>query len=607
MPGIVGIIRTGPCRNIQAALGEMIKCLMHHPSYKSGCYVDEKLGVAAGWVSQARTFADCMPVWNERRDVCLIFSGEDFTDRAEIEQLRRHGHSFNTEDASYLVHLYEELGPRFFEKLNGWFAGLLIDLREQKIILFNDRYGISRVHFHESENGFYFSSEAKSLLKVLPDLRRFDFKSLGEFYSCGCVLQNRTLFAGVSLLPPASAWTFSTNGGAAKESYFKVESWEKQPQLDGAAYYERLKETWRHILPRYFRGDNVAISLTGGVDSRMILAWAPYPAGKLPCYTFGGRYRDCADVKISREVARICHQQHEVIRVDGEFLSDFPKLAEKTVYLSDGTMDVTGSIDLYIQQAARNIAPIRVTGTNGGEILRSLTAFKPMPLNEDLFDAEFLRHFRAAAGTYAEELRGNRLSFTAFKQAPWYMCSKFVVERSEVILRMPYFDNDLISLVYQAPPEFKESNDVSLRLISDGNPALGKISTDRGVALSAIPGVTRARHLFQEFTFKAEYAYDYGMPQWLARIDHSVAWLHLENLFLGRHKFHHFRVFYRDELSDYLRGMLLSSRARGRSYLNGAAVEKMVNAHIKGNRNYTLELHKILSTELIHRYILEQD
>ena len=84
--------------------------------------------------------------------------------------------------------------------------------------------------------------------------------------------------------------------------------------------------------------------------------------------------------------------------------------------------------------------------------------------------------------------------------------------------------------------------------------ALGKIGTDRGIAFRSIPGVNRALHWYQEFTFKAEYAYDYGMPQWLARLDHIFAPLQLEKLFLGRHKVAHFRVWYRDELSRDLKG-----------------------------------------------------
>lgn len=605
MPGITGVIRASHRLENADELEAMLGCMRHKPSYRSGELNATKLAACVGWVCQKGTFSDCMPVWNESRDICLILTGEEFTNRDEINHLHEHGHLFNEGNASYLVHLYEELGPRFFQKLNGAFAGLLIDLRNKKVVLFNDRYGISRIYYHKNDTGFYFSSEAKSLLKLFPNLRTLDPKSLGEFYSCGCVLQDRSLFAGVSLLPPASAWSFSPDGAIARTKYFDFTSWEQQPQLDAASYYEKVMETWRRILPQYFRGDRVALSLTGGVDSRMILAWSPLQTGKLPCYTFGGRYRECADVRISREVARICGQQHVVIPIADEFLSSFPELAEKTVYLSDGTMDVSGSIDLYIQRAASDIAPIRVTGTNGGEILRSLVAFKPVPLLEDIFAPAFRQHIRAAAQTYSQELHCHQLSFTAFKQAPWFMGSKFVLERSEVTLRMPYFDNELVALVYQAPPELKRTNALSLRLIADGNPALAKIGTDRGAALSSILGVTRARRFFNEFTFKAEYAYDYGMPQWLSEIDHVLAPLHLERLFLGRHKFHHFRVFYRDELSSYLKDILLDARALGRPYLCGKVLERMVNGHVKGNRNYTVELHRLLTTELTHRLLLE--
>jgi len=555
---------------------------------------------------RAGSAARCRSLWNEQHDIFLAFSGDDYREQAELDQLHARGHEFDPENAGYLVHLYEEVGLKFLETINGTFRGLLVDFREPKIVLFNDRYGINRLYFHENDSGFYFSSEAKSLLKVLPDVRALDPRSFGEFFSCGCVLQNRTIFRGISLVPGGSAWTFRPGEDVRKDFYFRKEVWEQQPTLAGSVYYERMKDTWKRILPRYLRSrERVGLSLTGGVDSRMILAWAPSPAGTLPCYTFASRYRECADVAISRHVARICHQPHGVIRIGSEFLSQFPDLAEETVYISDGAMDVTGSIDLYVQQRAREIAPVRITGTNGGEILRSLVAFKPSSVGHDVLDPEWDAQTRAAAVTYADEIKGHRLSFTAFKQAPWFMGCKFVVERSQVALRMPYFDNELIALVYQCPAEYATDNHLSHRLIRDGNPELGKIPTDRGGSLESSPGVAEARRLFQEFTFKAEYAYDYGMPQWLAQTDHYLAPLQLERLFLGRHKLHHFRVFYRDELSRYVQEILLDSRTLGRPYYLKPVLEKMVRGHVGGYRNHTLEIHKLLTLELIQRKLIE--
>jgi asparagine synthase (glutamine-hydrolysing) len=247
---------------------------------------------------------------------------------------------------------------------------------------------------------------------------------------------------------------------------------------------------------------------------------------------------------------------------------------------------------------------VRVSGVCGGEILRRLVMFKPDPPQQSLFDPELESSFRDAADIYTGQLQGDRLSFTSFKQAPWYMASKFTVERSQVTYRTPYFDNDLVSLAYQTPANLLH-NGPALRLIADGNPALGKIGTDRGLAFRSVPGVNRALHWYQEFTFKAEYAYDYRMPQWLGRLDHAFAPLHLERLFLGRHKFHHFRVWYRDELSRWLTEMLLDSDARSRPYLRANSLEKIVKAHTSGERNYAFEIHKILTLEFIHRKLIE--
>ena len=607
MPGIIGIVSQKPSEEYYALVKSMVRCLVHEPFYTDGTYINEELGIWSGWACHEGAFGDCLPIWNEKKDICLVFSGEDFADQAEIDDLKARGHVFASENASYLVHLYEEMGFEFLERLNGWFSGVLVDLRENKVVLFNDRYGVDRIYCHENATGFYFSSEAKSLLKVLPSVRQLSRQSLGEFLSCAAVLQDRTLFSGISLLPGGSAWIFGPGQRVKKKAYFKPVAWESQSLLNASDYYERLKTTWARALPRYFRGkQRLGLSLTGGVDSRMMLAWAPCSPGTLPCYTWANKYRDCADVRIARKTARICRQPHKTIVVDDNFLSGFPDLAEQAVYISDGTMDVTGSIDIYVQRLARQIASVRLSGVYGGEVLRRMVMFKPSAIEEELFDSDLVQSVREASVTYASELQGHKLSFTAFKQAPWYTSGKLALERSQMTLRTPYFDNDLVALAYQIPPALLD-NQPALRLIVDGNPALAKIGTDRGVAFRSIPGVTQALHHYQEFTFKAEYAYDLGMPQWLARLDNIFAQLHLERLFLGRHRVPFFRVWYRDELSRYLKTVLLDAVTLQRPYLRARAVEKMLKGHINGDRNYTAEIHKILTLELIQRKLIKQN
>jgi asparagine synthase (glutamine-hydrolysing) len=96
------------------------------------------------------------------------------------------------------------------------------------------------------------------------------------------------------------------------------------------------------------------------------------------------------------------------------------------------------------------------------------------------------------------------------------------------------------------------------------------------------------------------------MPHWLAKLDLLAGPLHLEKLFLGRHKFHHFRIWYRDQLSGYVKGVLLDPRARARPYLRGGRLEQIVNDHIDGGQNYTVEIHKLLTIELIQRQFIDR-
>ena len=193
------------------------------------------------------------------------------------------------------------------------------------------------------------------------------------------------------------------------------------------------------------------------------------------------------------------------------------------------------------------------------------------------------------------------MTFVAFRQSPWHHYGVLGLEQTQVAVRSPYLDNDVVRTVYQAPGSVVINEEGRLRLIRDGNPALAELRTDRGIGGRNSIII----HGCLEFLFKAEYAYDMGMPQWVAQLDHWFAPLHLERLWLGRHKVFHFRVWYRDQLANYVREMLLDQRSLARPYLRPEAVRTIVNGHLKGNRNYTTEIHRLITLELTHRLFLD--
>ena len=194
MSRIAGIVGDQAEVRTVGKLGAMVMAMARDASFESGQCQFHVAKTRAGWVSSFGSGSDCSPVWNEERSVCLLFAGEEFTLPGSLGPVQADGQQAHREVARGLVHSYEKLGANVFRQLNGWFSGLIVDRRHKTATLFIDRYGLSRIYYHEGPEGFYFASEAKALLKVLPDLRQLDLRSLGEWFSCGCTLQNRTLF-----------------------------------------------------------------------------------------------------------------------------------------------------------------------------------------------------------------------------------------------------------------------------------------------------------------------------------------------------------------------------------------------------------------------------
>ncbi|HWG21594.1 MAG TPA: asparagine synthase-related protein [Terracidiphilus sp.] len=583
----------------------MVASMRHEPFYVTGTWMDEGMGVYAGWAEREDAAGTANPQRSETGDKVLVFSGEEYSESAAVQRLKELGHKVGSGRSAHLVHSAEE-DPAFFAALNGQFQGLLVDRRAGAATLFNDRYASRRIYYHQANDGFYFAAEVKALLAVRPELRVLDERGLGEYVSCGCVLEDRTLFKGIRILPWAAAWVFRGGELAEQGSYFSPAEWESQGQADTHSYYRDLREVFARNLPHYFNGGGqIALSLTGGLDTRMILAWHKPAPQSLPCFTFGGANRESRDVKIARHVAEVCGQTHQVIAVGPDFLSRFAHYAERTVYLTDGCTGVHHAPDLYVNEIARQVAPIRLTGNYGDEILRRRMVFRPTMPDDGVFHSEFLQMVEMAAETHGRVFAGNTLTDAANRQISWFFYGLAALEASQVEVRSPFLDNELMRTVYRAPAHHFADGDVRVQMIRDGDPALGRIRTDLGYAGRGGPVVSAATRLWNCATMRAEYACEHADPRWVPGLDRALLGRKLEKTFVGIHKFTHFSLWYRNALAPYVREILLDPRTLSRPYLEPAQVRTMVERHVSGAGNYTPAIHRLITLEHIHRLFVD--
>lgn len=602
MPGIAGIISDRPVADCERLVRSMVRSMQHEPFYRSGTHFVPELGVYTGWTAHENSFPADQVFFNEQRDVTLIFSGECFVDQEVQSTLKEKRHDLE-ETNNWLVHLYEEAGEQFVEKLNGLFSGLLIDQRQKKAFLFNDRYGSERIYWHQTKDATYFASEAKALLSVLPELRELDEHGVAQFLAFGCTLGERTLFRRVQMLPGASLWTFG-KGTCRKRRYFSPETWESQPVLSSEAFTANFEETFKRVLPRYFESQStIGISLTGGLDSRMIMACRPDSVRDVVCYTFSGQTGETFDDRVAAGVAKTCGLEHRLLRIGPDFFSNFGSHVDRTVYVTDGCFGATGAHETYFNQKVRQLAPIRLTGNYGSEVLRGVSTFKGLKLSPGLLDSEFRSALNSAADSLASGTT-HPITFAAFREIPLNLFGSLAASRSQVTFRTPYLDNEIVALAYQAPEVLRKSPLPAWHLINANNALLGRISTDRRPSPDSPRLVAVLRRAFSEATFKLDYLNNEGWPNWLAPFDSIFTRVTSSLGILGLHKYLHYRRWFQRELGDYLQDTITEAQNRQTSFWDPDFLKRMVEAHISGRKNYVHEINAVLTLEAIERLLL---
>ena len=584
----------------------MIEAMRHEKFYRGGRYVNRELGVYVGWMGHEGSFADCMPLISHKKDIVLIFQGENYLDSDTAAELRRSGDGIDDSSASYLLKLYCETGDSFFRHLNGWFSGLLVNLNSREITLFNDRYGMGRVYYHEGKGEFLFGSEAKSLLKVRPTLREIQPDALAQYLRYNCVVGGKTLFKDISLLPNASSLIFENGVLQRRQRYFAPDEWERQPSLLPEEFYQKFAETVTTVFPRYVRGSQkIALALTAGVDTRVIAAALHACRRSLPCYTFGGSWGETFDIRRARQIAKICNAPHEVININQALFKEFPSLAQRSIYLSDGTHDAFGAHDVYLNQAAREIAPIRLTGKFGSEVVKNRKLIPWVSYNTDFIQPD-LRPFLNQLQPRDRVRQTDSLSNAVFEEIPWYEFGRVAIEQSQVILRTPYLDNDLVKLMFQAPSEIRAAGQVQAHYVREKSPELSAVLTNMGEMGNNRPLTTRLRYFLYRALFKIEYVYLYAAPHWLTWVDRRLERLKLERIFAGREKFEGYRIWIKTYLSDFIQETLLNPGAEHTRFFDRRSVERMLRGHIAGTHNYLNEINKVLTVELICSSLIRQ-
>lgn len=570
MPGLYGMISKRKKDENENQFNRMHEAIAGTAFLESGKLVDEELCVYVGWTCHKDSFSDCMPVWNEKRDIVLIFVGENFCDPELLDELKRRHHKFNRKDCSYIIHMYEEWGGACFKKLNGSFHGIIIDKIKRKVILFNDRHSLQTLYYHEAKDVFYFSSQIKRITEIDTVKNSIRPINLAEYFKFGCVLNDHTIFDNVKMLPEAVYWVFEKEGRSYSEKYFDHSELENQSLLEKGFFYERLKHTLINTLKRYFKAnDQIGIHLEDTLDCKIILDNAQYGANKLPCYNIQFKNTDQVQMQRIIEISKNIEQHLEVVNIDDAIQKDYFDLLKETVLFSDGAGDAGDAITYFFYRSARNIAPIQISHDFGGVLLRKAEPLKEEHFDYTIFNQAFLKVYQDA-GCFDDEKKRLEITQNLNNAIHWRSNGANKLIQSQMTVRHPYLDNDLIELIYRAPDEALENNDISVQLGGSLNVEYYEQS--------------KKRHGIRGFIEKC-------------RTKTSKREKNEEMYKRTKREILHF--LYNDRNIQLVKDILLGQNRLTSDYISEKSIEKIIKNHSDGKKDFTNEINRLVAVEML--------
>ena len=292
MCGIAGIVKQNSAPVERALLQRMIGMVNHRGPDAAGFHLSGSVGLAHARLSIIDLGGGHQPMHNEDKTVWITFNGEIFNYVELREDLLKKGHRFQTQsDTEVIIHLYEEKGEDCVQYLNGQWAFAIWDSRSARLFLSRDRVGVRPLFYATTPEGFAFASEIKSLLAV-PSMRRaIDMEALDELFTFWVTLPPRTIFAGVSELPPGHSLVLE-RGNLRVQPYWTLDYNPSKGLKNEEEAREALLDLLLDATRIRLRSDvPVGAYLSGGLDSTVIAALVN-KLGKTHLKTFSVAFED---------------------------------------------------------------------------------------------------------------------------------------------------------------------------------------------------------------------------------------------------------------------------------------------------------------------------
>jgi asparagine synthase (glutamine-hydrolysing) len=619
MCGIAGKV-TIDTKVQEELLERMCAAIRHRGPDAFGSWVQKNVGLGIQRLRVIDLATGDQPIFNEDRSVVVVLNGEIYNFQALRSQLIHRGHTFTTKsDTEVIVHLYEEQGAECVTALTGMFAFALWDVKRQQLLLARDRVGEKPLFYAFRDGTLTFGSELAAVLQDRTIPRDLDHEALDCYYAYQYIPAPWSAFAAVRKLHPGSRLIWR-KGRIVEDRYWRLRYGPKRVVKDVRELHEEIRVTISQAVRERMVADvPLGIFLSGGIDSSAVLAAAARnSAERLKTFSIGFADEEYNELPAARELATAFSTDHHEYVVEPDAIHLLPRIARQ---YGEPFADSSAVPTFYLAELARRHVTVALTGDGGDEsfggyqryannAIASRVDWVPIQLRR-LVDAithrlppgrtslsnTLQRYSRflalspmqryAADMSYFPEWERDALYTPAYRDllarsrapevigGPWAEASHFGLVDSMLATDVAtYLPGDLLVKVDIA--SMAHSLEARAPLL---DPALMELA-------ARLPAELKVRGPHKKVALRGALA-EWLPPSVLDRPKQGFA------VPLAR--------WFRTELREYARDILLDPRTDARGYFRRDYLEQMLDRHAAGQEDNSYRIWAILVSEIWHR------
>ncbi|MBT8318067.1 MAG: asparagine synthase (glutamine-hydrolyzing) [Lutibacter sp.] len=374
-------------KEVKKSLTKMNNLIIHRGPDDDGIYIEKDKSYSLGMGMRRLAVIDLntgkQPIYNDDNSIVIVFNGEIYNYKTLKIALENEGVVFKTaSDTEVIIRLYEKYGVSAFGKLDGMFAFSIYDKNIDKLFIARDFFGEKPLYYTKTKEKFYWASELKSIIKILPLRPNISKEALSLYFQLTYIPAPYSIYQNIFKLEAnnyleVDCINFKIKINTIEQQFnskYHNVSFEKAKEVTHNLVYNSVKSRAVSDVP-------IGTFLSGGVDSSIVsLCLSQQTSNPISTFSIGFDKKSFDETDKSRVVAKQLGSNHHEFNIT---INDLKNEIDDVLLNFDEPFADSSSLPTYmVSKLTQQTVKVALTGDGGDEVFGGYNKYYMGKLNK---------------------------------------------------------------------------------------------------------------------------------------------------------------------------------------------------------------------------------